>query len=246
MAQDTVVATTMTASSATWAQLKAGGVRGHLNLLTAANAAKANPTTQATVSATGGGASGGNLAAGAYYCSYTFCDAFGETLAGGESATFTVAAGNIPRVTLPSKPTGVHAMNLYLTPVGGAVGSEVQYATGITATTFDCSYAAKAESCPPPTVNTTGADAHHARIHALLDPANASIQFTKFSQTLSNYLSGYPVSTRDVLAQISNLEGICRAWMTLFAEERTLIVANQGTLGFTANTTLGKTSRTFS
>ena len=121
MAQDNFVAPTIQPSGTTWAQFKTGGVGILLTNLAAANPVKANPTTQATVSVSG---SGGLLPAGTYYCQYSFVDPFGETLAGGESAQFTVTAGQVPTVTLPALPTGVQAINLYLTLAGGGPGTE--------------------------------------------------------------------------------------------------------------------------
>src|SRR4051794_24150491 len=101
-------APTVRASGASFANLQAGGLAGHIDrLITANSAALANPTTQATASATGGGSTGGLLAAGAYLVSYTFANGIGETTGGtSESATLTVSSGNKPRVTLPSLPTG--------------------------------------------------------------------------------------------------------------------------------------------
>ena len=142
MAQDNFVAPAIQPSGTTWAQFKTGGVGILLANLAAANPPKANPSTQATVSVSG---SGGQLPAGTYYCRYSFADPFGETLAGGESAQFTVTAGQVPTVTVPALPVGVQAINLYLTQPGGAQGTETLYATGITTTTFACSYALAAD-----------------------------------------------------------------------------------------------------
>lgn len=108
-----------------------GGVAGATNPL-------ANPTTQATVDVTGGGSSGGTLPAGTYYVAYTFRSAEGETTLGtSESNQITVSSGNIPRVTLPSLPTGAVAMNVYLTNTNGASGTARLFARSITGTTFD-------------------------------------------------------------------------------------------------------------
>jgi len=116
----------------------------------------ANPTTQATVSVTGGGATGGNLAAGNYYVAYTWTTAYGETTAGtSESAQFTVATGNIPRVTIPSLPGGAIAANIYLTAVGGASASEKMYAAGVTTTTYDLASLSRSDLDALPTVNRT-------------------------------------------------------------------------------------------
>ena len=155
MAQDNFVAPTIQPSGTTWAQFKTGGVGIVLANLAATNPPKASPTTPATVSVSG---SGGLLPAGSYYCRYSFVDAFGETLAGGESALFTIAAGQIPTVTFPALPAGVQAINLYLTQPGGGPGTETLYATGITTTTFACSFGRPAGQPTEalPERNTTG------------------------------------------------------------------------------------------
>lgn len=75
-----------------------------------------------------------------------------ESTASPESAHFTVVAGNIPQVTLPPLPSGVASINIYLSPVGGASGSEVQYATGVTATSFNLSAVQAGSIVPPATV----------------------------------------------------------------------------------------------
>jgi hypothetical protein len=118
----------------------------------------ANPTVAATVSATGGGTTGGLLAAGIYRVKYTWTTRWGETTAGtSESGTFTAAAGNIPRVTLPSLPANALAANIYLTPVGGTTNTEVLYATGVAPTTYDLTKDAwpSSDATTPPTANTT-------------------------------------------------------------------------------------------
>jgi hypothetical protein len=91
----------------------------------------ATPVTP-TVTAAGGGAINGKLPAGSYYVRLTSVNAGGETLPGVESAQFTIVAGNIPRITnVPSTPpANATSFNVYLTPVGGALGSEVLYSTG--------------------------------------------------------------------------------------------------------------------
>ena len=135
MAQDNFVAPAIQPSGTTWAQFKTGGVGILLTNLAAANPPKAIPATPAAVTVSG---SGGLLPAGTYYCQYSFVDPFGETLAAGESVQFTVAAGQVPSVTLPALPAGVQAVNLYLTQPGGGPGTETLYATGVTTTTFAC------------------------------------------------------------------------------------------------------------
>jgi len=120
------------------------------------------PWVAATVVPTGGGSVGGSLAAGTYYVAYTWIDTLsgqetadnqpgGYGSAGGasESAQFTVAAGNIPQVTLPALPAWASSANIYLTPAGGAKGSEVLYATGIMGTTVNLSVANTGTITPP-------------------------------------------------------------------------------------------------
>ena len=78
-----------------------------------------NPNVKATVNATGGGATGGSLSPGTYIVAYTWLDTLtGRETTVGTSASlpFTVAAGNIPTVTLPALPAWAASMNLYLTP----------------------------------------------------------------------------------------------------------------------------------
>lgn len=247
MPQDTATATTIVASGTTWAQLKTGGPRVVLDNLVSTNVAKADPTTAATVSATGGGASGGLLQVGStasYFFVYTFCDAFGETLGGGRSTSTSVATTNIPRVTLPTKPTGVAYMNLYL---GTTSGAETLYATGITATTFDCSYAALPDAgMTLPTANSTGAAAHRALLYSILD-SNGSIPQKTFSDLLSNYLRGDAIERREYYRHLSRQEGVLRAWMTMLAEIRVLVAANPGTLAWASGGgIMGKVVRSFS
>lgn len=123
----------------------------------------ADPTTAATHSATGGGSSGGNLPAGTYYVSYTFVNAWGESLVGtSESTQMTVSAGNIPRVTVPALPTNATSINIYLTNTNGATGTGKLYKTGVTTTTTDLTTSTwnggtYAASTVPPTTNTTKA-----------------------------------------------------------------------------------------
>lgn len=136
--------------------LSATGVWAHANRnLTDFGYALPAPMTVPTVAATGGGAVGGLLAPGNYYLKYTQTNAAGETVASPESLQFTVAAGNIPRVTLPALPPGAVAMNIYLTQPGGASGSQTLYKTGVNTTTTDLTAAHTLGQQPPPTVNTT-------------------------------------------------------------------------------------------
>jgi hypothetical protein len=124
----------------------------------------ANPTVAATATATGGGSSGGSLAAGNYGIAYTFVNAWGETTVGTSLlASLTVGATNIPRVTVPALPTGATSINIYVTAESGGTPSPAtlrRYATGITTTTHDLAIALPTlgpSNPAPPTSNTTQA-----------------------------------------------------------------------------------------
>ena len=111
-------------------------------------------TTAPTVNPTGGGATGGSLLSGTYFAYYTFVFANGtETFASPNSAPFTVAAGNIPRVTLPPLPAGAKGINLYLSDDVANPGSATRYATGITTTTYDLAGNPLTGRIPPPSSN---------------------------------------------------------------------------------------------
>jgi len=129
---------------------------------TAPGALIANPSTQATVNVTGGGANGGALAAGTYYAGYTWVDSWGQTTLGtGVSNQFTVSSGNIPRVTIPSLPTGATSANIYLSNTNGTNTSLKLYATGVSGTTQNLALATWyngvtfANGTLAPTTNTT-------------------------------------------------------------------------------------------
>src|SRR5579872_402698 len=148
----------LTPSGTSFAQFQAGGVSGHLERLIAAQAATVAPTAAPTATATGGGSTGGALAAGTYYLVFTETNGIGETTVSPESTQLSVAAGNQPLVTFPTLKTGNTARNLYITAPGGASGTEVLYATGITAGTYNLAAAGPTNSYAvnPPTANTTG------------------------------------------------------------------------------------------
>jgi hypothetical protein len=116
-----------------------------------------DPATAPTVSVTGGGSSGGSLAAGTYFVRYTFAGPFGETSAS-DAATFTSASGNIPRVTIPSLPTGATSAKIYLSPTGGTAAQCTLYASGITGTTADLddAYASGGAAAPLQITQTSG------------------------------------------------------------------------------------------
>jgi len=127
-----------------------------------ADAIVANPTTQATVNVTGGGA-GTTIPAGDYFVAYTFVNSWGETTVGtSQSAQFTANGSDRPRVTVPALPTNATSINIYLTDTDGATGTGKLYKTGVTTTTTDLTTTTwnggtYEESDDPPTANTTEA-----------------------------------------------------------------------------------------
>jgi hypothetical protein len=243
MPRDTFVQPAIVASGTTWSQYKDAGLSAILDNLVSTNPAKANPTTTATVNVTAGGSTGGNLPAGDYYASYTYADAFGETLAGGRSAKFTVAAGNIPRVTLPSLPAGVDCINIYLTPTNGAIGSERIYGSGITTTTFDLSYALLDDPGGSlPALNTTGFFDNGGMHKAIVDPSGGSSGILKGIRSWFNsFIHGDRIGRRVALDKARSTAGYARAWATVYSEAAALIAANPPTTttvsaGFTGYT----------
>jgi hypothetical protein len=169
----------------------ATGLTGTVVNLAAAltpGAARAPITNIATVAPTvapaGGGAGGGHLAPGTYFLAYTFTYPDGvETLPGPNSTRFTVAAGNIPQVTLPPLPSGAIGYNIYLSNASATAGSATRYATGITSSTFDLQSATPVggvnhplnpAATAAPTVLPTGG----GRTGGFLDPGTYYVLYT--------------------------------------------------------------------
>jgi hypothetical protein len=112
----------------------------------------ASATVAPTVKPTGGGATGGHLAPGTYYVLYTFTYPNNtESYPSPISATFTVAAGNIPAVMLPALPAGATGYNIYLSNSAAAAGSAASYITGITTSVVNLAAAAPSGAIAPPT-----------------------------------------------------------------------------------------------
>ena len=116
-----------------------------------------DPAITPLIDVTGGGVTGGGLQAGTYYAFYTYVDAWtGETLKSPSSAVFTVAAGNIPRVTIPAPlPPGAAGFNLYLTLAGGAPASATLYSERVLGTTVDLTLPHAAGKRALPAANTS-------------------------------------------------------------------------------------------
>ena len=116
----------------------------------------APPSFTPTVNVTAGGAGGGSLQAGNYFCKITYVTANGETTCGPESAQFTVSTGNQPQLTnIPSPlPGGVQTVNIYLTAAGGSTGTETRYKTGVTANANSTMSGAQSTGAGQPGSNT--------------------------------------------------------------------------------------------
>ena len=134
----------------------------------------ADPTSAPTVSATGGGSSGGNLAAGDYLISYTLVTAYGETLRSSSTTTITVASGNIPRVTFPALPTGAVSRKVYISTDGGNAGTQKLYAGSITTLTYDMSIVAPMVTNPP-SVSTASLDYAASTTTMIVDGAVGAV-----------------------------------------------------------------------
>ena len=123
-------------------------------------------TSAPAVNATGGGSGGGALAKGTYFLFYTFLDATGaESFISPASATFTVATGQVPQVSLPPLPAWATGVNLYLSDPSARAGSAIRYATAVTTTAFNLSIAAPSSATGPiPRVVATGGGTSGGRL----------------------------------------------------------------------------------
>ena len=126
------------------------------------------PLYATTTTATGGGSTGGSLAAGTYHVGYTFVDSVGrETTMGFSETAFTISSGNIPDHG-DAGMAGVGSVDERLPDASGrCIGTEVLYTTiprssygyGNTypiGTGIPLS-AANTGTVPPPTVNHAAA-----------------------------------------------------------------------------------------
>lgn len=107
-------------------------------------------------------ASGGSIAAGAYYAKVTHVTEEGETLASAESTVInTTGSSSTITVTGPNMTTGVtnvKAVNVYLTPTTASPGTEIyagQYTTGSTLVLT----ALPSGTSAPPTISTANSGA---------------------------------------------------------------------------------------
>ena len=223
-------------SGTTFAQFQAGGASSILERLIAANFPGTAAPGAPTISPTGGGTTGGNLAAGTYYVKVTESNGVGETTASPE-VSVTVAAGDIPQVTFAALQAGNTARNMY---VGTASGAEVLYASGITAGTYNLSASIPANSyaVPVPTVNTTGLTSTNAttgvtanqKLAALRAVEKGRLQnvWDNLTQLISQFNQGEPVSFSNVVTKLRDAHTVFAALTELCAEMGALIDANPG------------------
>lgn len=255
MAQDSYVPGSPASSGATFSNLQAGGVSKVLAMLIAANAQVTAPASQATVAVTGGGASGGSFPAGSNFkLAYTYSDGFGETgIGSSESANFTVAAGNKPRVTFnDTPPTGAIFRNIYITAAGGASGSEVLWATGIAVATTTFDLLAAAPQAPVgsleavPTVNTTGAANIKDMLDSLLNKNQCWRVMERFGKLVDNFISGKPVDWYAERKSLQHIDQVFASYRQICADINTLVAANPGTLSYSSGNVMPTQKRTFS
>jgi hypothetical protein len=223
-------------SGTTFAQFQAGGVSGQLERLIAANLSGTAAPAAPTLSATGGGTSGGSLAAGTYYVKVTETNGIGETTASPE-VSVTIASGNIPQVTFAALQAGNNARNLY---VGTASGGEVLYASGVTAGTLNLSAAVPTNSyaVPVPTVNTTGLMSTNGsggvvgnqKLAGLRACERGRLQsvWANLAWLMSQFNRGEPAAFSDVVTKLRDAHAVFALLTQLCAEVGTLIDANPG------------------
>jgi hypothetical protein len=234
----------VTASGTTFAQFQAGGLSGQIEKLITAAAATLAPTVAHTWTATGGGSTGGSLAAGTYYSVVTESNGFGETTAGPESGQITVSATNIPRITFQSLKSGNTSRNVYIGGAGGSSGGPYAlYATGITTSTYDLSAAAPATSyaVAPPTTNSTGLTytitgsggmVQNKTLELLRagERGNLEDAYRFLAMVCTEFNRGQPVSFAGVIGKLRHAHAVFAMFATACAEIGTLIDANPGTI----------------
>jgi hypothetical protein len=223
-------------SGTTFAQFQAGGVSGQLERLIAANFTGTAAPAAPTLSPTGGGTSGGNLAAGTYNVKVTETNGIGETTASPE-VSVTIAAGNIPQVTFATLQAGNTARNVY---VGAASGGEVLYASGVVAATFNLSAVIPTNSyaVPVPTVNTTGLTTTSGAGGAVGNQKLAGLRacergrlqavWANLAWLISQFNRGEPAAFSDVVTKLRDAHTVLAILTQLCAEMGTLIDANPG------------------
>lgn len=223
-------------SGTTFAQFQAGGAGGILERLIAANFPGTAPPGTPTISATGGGTTGGSLAAGTYYVRVTETNGIGETTSGSE-VSVAIAAGDIPQVTFAALQSGNIARNVY---VGTANGGEVLYAGGVTSGTFNLSAAIPSNShaVPVPTVNSTGLTTTNSPAGVVTNHKLAALRacekgrlqavWDNLDRLIAQYNGGEPISYSDAISNLRDAHTTFAVLAEICAEIGALIDANPG------------------
>jgi hypothetical protein len=168
------------------------------------------------------------------------------TVAPAASTTTPPAANstttNIPRITaFPTLGSGSMARNIYISPAGGGSGSELLYATGITATTFTFSAAAPSSSFAvrPPTSNTTAftyADANGNTLNTVLvylrayKFARPEAEYKDLCELVEEINRGEPISFAGLTTKLKHHATVYSMLATVLNEISTLYDSNPGTL----------------
>ncbi len=227
---------TIAPSGTTFAQFQAGGISGQLERLIAANFLGTAAPSAPTLSATGGGTTGGNLAAGTYYIKVTETNGIGETTPSLE-VSVTIASGNIPQVTFAVFQAGNTARNVY---VGTSSGGEILYASGVATGTFNLSTAIPTNSyaVTVPKVNTTGLTSTNTssgvvgnqKIAGLRACERGRLQsvWANLAWLLSQFNRGEPTTFCDVVMKLRDAHTVFAILTQLCAEVGTLIDSNPG------------------
>lgn len=222
------------ASGTTFAELPASGASGHLARLIGQIAAVSGTPATPTISATGGGTTGGALTAGTYYLKIAETDGIGET---GPSAEFsvTIAAGNIPQITFGALLTGSIARNVY---VGVASGTETLYASGVETAT--CNLAAAQPTgtfaVAPPAVNTTGLQTRNLSSLRYCTRGRLQTAWDEFSRLYDAFARGDAIDYPSAVTLTRNAVLVFGSLETVALEFGALLDANPGHL---ATTTTG-------
>jgi hypothetical protein len=226
----------ITPSGTTFAQFQGGGTSGQLERLITANLQGTAAPATPTLSATGGGTTGGNLAPGPYYVKVTETNGIGETTPSAE-VSVTIASGNIPQVTFAPLQAGNTARNVY---VGTASGAEVPYSSGITAGTYNFSAPIPINSyaVPVPTTNTTGLISVTAatgvvgnqKLVGLRASEKGRLQgvWNNLSQVIDQFNRGEPVAFNNLTSKLRDAHTVFAMLSQLCSEMGTLIDANPG------------------
>jgi hypothetical protein len=226
----------ITPSGTTFTQFQAGGTGGILERLIAENLPGTAVPGAPTVNATGGGGTGGNLAAGTYYIVVTETNGIGETTASPELSV-AIVAGDIPQVTFAALQAGNTARNVY---VGTSSGGEVLYATGVTSATFNLAATIPSDSyaVPVPAVNTTGLTSANPatgvvanqKLSALRSCENGRLQqvWDDLARTIAQFNQGQPMSFSATVTKLRDAHTVFAALSELCAEAGNLIDANPG------------------